>query len=90
VPPPWACWACRQGVRHAAHHRAGRYLYGDLCTNRIRSFVWNGTAAVSEVELTTALRSDSTLASLVSFGEDLDGELYVADIVGTIYRIDGN
>ena len=66
----------------------GRYLYGDLCTNRIRSFVWNGTAAVSEVELTSALASDTTIESLVSFGEDLNGEVYVCDIAGTVFRID--
>ena len=42
----------------------GRYLYGDLCTRRIRSFVWNGSAAVSEVELTARprLRCDHLLA----------------------------
>jgi hypothetical protein len=66
----------------------GRYLYGDLCTNRIRSFVWNGTAAVSELEVTDALGSSGTLAALVSFGEDANGELYVADLAGTVYRID--
>ena len=67
---------------------AGRYLYGDLCTRRIRSFVWNGSAAVSQVELTSALASDTTVQSLVSFGEDLNGELYVCDLSGTVYRID--
>jgi glucose/arabinose dehydrogenase len=66
----------------------GRYLYGDLCTRRIRSFVWNGSAAVSEVELTAALASNATISSLVSFGEDLDGELYVLDISGTVFRVD--
>jgi glucose/arabinose dehydrogenase len=67
---------------------AGRYLYGDLCTGRIRSFVWNGSAAVSAVELTTALGSSSTLSSLASFGEGLNGELYLCDLAGTVYRMD--
>jgi glucose/arabinose dehydrogenase len=66
----------------------GRYLYGDLCSNRIRSFVWNGSAAVSKVEMTATLASDATLAALASFGEDLNGELYLADLGGTVYRID--
>ncbi len=66
----------------------GRYLYGDLCTGRIRSFVWNGSAAVSELELTDALASSATLAVLASFGEDANGEHYVADLAGTVYRID--
>ncbi|MCC6763747.1 MAG: PQQ-dependent sugar dehydrogenase [Deltaproteobacteria bacterium] len=67
---------------------AGRYLHGDLCTGRIRSFVWNGSAAVSQVELTDALTSSATMEALASFGEDLAGELYVVDLAGTVYRID--
>lgn len=66
----------------------GRYLYGDLCSNRIRSFVWNGSAAVSELELTDVLASSATLGGIVSFGEDLNGELYVCALSGTVYRID--
>ena len=67
---------------------AGRYLYGDLCSRRIRSFVWNGSAAVSELELTAALGSEAAIGSLASFGEDLNGELYVADLSGTVFRIE--
>jgi glucose/arabinose dehydrogenase len=67
---------------------AGRYLYGDLCTRRIRSYVWNGSVAVSAVDLTDALASSSTIHSLASFGEDLNGELYVCDLAGAVYRID--
>lgn len=67
---------------------AGRYLYGDFCSGRVRSFVWNGSAAVSQVELTAALGSSATIQALSSFGEDLDGELYVVDLTGTVYRID--
>ena len=66
----------------------GRYLYGDLCTNRVRSFVWNGSAAVSQVDLSDALASTSTISALSSFGEDSNGEVYVCDLAGTVYRID--
>ena len=66
----------------------GRYLYGDLCTRRVRSFVWNGSAAVSEVELSDALASPATLGAIASFGEDLNGELYVCDLGGSVYRIE--
>jgi glucose/arabinose dehydrogenase len=66
----------------------GRYLYGDLCSNRVRSFVWNGSAAVSEVELTAELASAATLGAIASFGEDLNGELYVVDLSGIVFRID--
>lgn len=66
----------------------GRYLYGDVCSNRVRSFVWNGSAAVSQVEATAELASDETVGAIASFGEDLNGELYVVDLSGTIFRID--
>jgi glucose/arabinose dehydrogenase len=66
----------------------GRYLYGDLCANRIRSFVWDGSGAASRLDLTDTLASDTTLNATASFGEDLNGELYVCDLSGTVYRID--
>ncbi len=67
----------------------GRYLHADLCTRRVRSFVWNGSAAVSELDLSDELASIATLGAISSFGEDLNGELYVCDIAGgTVYRID--
>ncbi len=64
---------------------AGRYLYGDWCTERIwtaseqggawSSAEWPGVAA--------------TLSSLSSFGQDQHCELYLVDRqAGTLYRID--
>jgi hypothetical protein len=50
--------------------------------------VWNGSAAVGELELTADLQSSGIIGALASFGEDLNGELYVADLAGTVYRID--
>ena len=56
---------------------AGIYFYGDYCSGRI----WGFTTEASEL-LDTSL-------SITSFGEDEEGELYVADIDpnGAIYRI---
>ena len=60
---------------------AGTYLYADSCSGRI----W-GLDAAAEVPQPRLLAS--TGASIVSFGEDDAGELYVADIAGgTISRI---
>ena len=58
----------------------GRYIYGDYCTGRI----W--TATQSGANWTAAEAIDSTL-NITSFGEDEDGEVYVADQGGAIYRI---
>lgn len=60
---------------------AGTYLYADSCSGR----VW-GLDAAAEVPQPQLLAS--TGASIVSFGEDDAGELYVADIAGgTISQI---
>jgi glucose/arabinose dehydrogenase len=60
----------------------GIYFYGDFCSGQIWGLrfedgVWTARALL-----------DSDL-SLSSFGEDEDGELYVTDLGGTLYRING-
>jgi glucose/arabinose dehydrogenase len=54
---------------------AGTYLYADSCSGRI----W-GLEAAAEVPRARLLAG--TGASIVSFGEDDAGELYVADVAG--------
>jgi glucose/arabinose dehydrogenase len=66
----------------------GRYLYGDFCSSRIRSLVFSGGRATSEVELSGDLESTSVLGNISSFGEDARGELYVIDLGGDVFRID--
>ena len=60
----------------------GTYFYGDFCSGRIRAATFSGTWS-STVALDTAL-------SISTFGEDQAGEVYVADLGGTIYRIATN
>ena len=68
---------------------AGRYFYGDLCSRRISTFVWDGGAATDQRELSADLDSQATLGSIASFGQDDAGELYVVDLGGgAVYRID--
>lgn len=61
----------------------GQYFYSDYCQGWVRSFrLVNGVA--------TDQRQWPTLApggSVPSFGEDVDGELYVIDASGSVYRI---
>ncbi|MCA1733491.1 MAG: PQQ-dependent sugar dehydrogenase [Acidobacteria bacterium] len=61
----------------------GIYVYGDFCSGRI----W-GARANPNGTWTTELLLDTTF-SISSFGEDEQGEIYVADISGAIYRITG-
>lgn len=58
----------------------GSYIYGDYCNGKI----WAATRDGSSV----AIRELIDTGFLIStFGEDMNGELYVADHRGTIYRL---
>src|SRR5581483_7959866 len=60
---------------------AGRYFYGDLCSGTIWSFeIVNHDATDQRTEA-------FTLSSLVSFGEDADGEVYLVSHDGSIWRL---
>ena len=63
----------------------GWYVFGDFVSGRIFAIDANSTAGVSPEELL------STSLSIVSFGQDNDGELYLLDYgpVGTIHKIGG-
>ena len=63
---------------------AGRYFFGDYCTGFVRSFRYEGGAAVDVQDHTTDL---GTIGGLSSFGEDATGELYLLDIQGIVYRL---
>ena len=59
----------------------GRYLYGDYCSGRIWAATLSGESWTS-----TLLRDTNMFIS--SFGEDRNGEIYVADLgAGAVYRI---
>jgi len=55
---------------------AGTYVFGDYCTGEI--FIWNG------VSMNVILDTDFLISS---FGEDEAGEIYVVDLVGSVYRL---
>lgn len=61
----------------------GTYFYSDYCSSWIRSFRWSA-GQVTEAKQWTALTPGG---SVVSFGEDAAGELYVVSSSGTIWRI---
>jgi len=59
---------------------AGRYLYGDFCTGRLRSFRIQGGRVTDDRGL--GLR----VASLSSFGEDARARVYATSLDGPVYR----
>lgn len=62
----------------------GYYIYADFCSGRI----WGAIPNLSAAWTTTQLLDTTLLIS--GFGEDESGELYVADLAGSIYRIVDN
>ena len=60
---------------------AGRYLYGDYCAGRIRSFRIRAGKATGD----RAVGLD--VPSLSSFGEDARGRVYATSLHGPVYRL---
>jgi glucose/arabinose dehydrogenase len=61
----------------------GRYFYGDFCSGWVRSFLMQSGQAVERVEWPTL----SPGGSILSFGEDAQGELYILSGSGSVYQI---
>ena len=58
----------------------GAYVFGDFCSKKIWVGVQAGNGTWSRAELL------STSLSISTFGEDANGELYVASVGGTVHR----
>ena len=61
---------------------AGQYFYADLCSGFVRSFRWDGGGVVEHRQWDVGVHPEAT-----SFGEDGEGELYLASLGGQIYRL---
>ncbi|MDX2023375.1 MAG: PQQ-dependent sugar dehydrogenase [Deltaproteobacteria bacterium] len=67
----------------------GRYIYGDHVKNTIFSTVVSQGKPTCDVDLTSDLRDPALpIQGITSFGEDADGELYILDLFGNVYRIE--
>jgi glucose/arabinose dehydrogenase len=64
----------------------GTYFYSDYCRPFVRSFRLANGAAADARDRTSELGAG--LTSVSSFGADADGELYIVDHDGEIYRIE--
>lgn len=64
---------------------AGKYIFGDWETHRLWAATWDGSQVTSRLELV-----DPTLR-IVAFGQNHDGELYIADYdAGTLHQLAKN
>lgn len=64
----------------------GAYFYADFCTGALRSFRVKENRIEDHWDWKPLLDPDDQLATLVSFGEDRDGELYLISLDGVIYK----
>jgi len=72
----------------------GTYFFADYCSNKIWSFRYEGGMVLEFTDRTAELDPDAggpiSITSITSFGEDADGELYIVDQGGEIFRIKAN
>ncbi len=64
---------------------AGTYFFGDYCTGLVRSFRLANGQATDVRDWAAGLRG---INSPTSFGLDADGEVYVVDYDGDVYRLE--
>lgn len=62
----------------------GTYVFGDYCTGDLWGLVRNPDGAAERIGLGVSVPRNS----LVSFGQDADGELYVLSAAGTVLRLE--
>jgi glucose/arabinose dehydrogenase len=60
----------------------GHFFYADYCGNFVKTARYTGSAIVNQVTWPSL-----ATGSIVAFGEDNNGELYIVSISGSIYRI---
>ena len=64
---------------------AGTYFFGDYCSGFVRSFRFASGQATDVRDWTAGLRG---IDSPASFGLDAEGEVYVVDLDGEVYRLE--
>jgi len=68
---------------------ASTYFYSDVCHNFVRTIdITGGVASNAQNRTADATSAGAVLTSVVSFGEDARGELYILDLGGSVYRIE--
>lgn len=66
---------------------AGRYFFADLCKKKVWSFAYDGIAKSEVTDHSADLEPPAGSNTVVSFGEDANGELYFVYHSGEIARI---
>jgi glucose/arabinose dehydrogenase len=72
-----------RGCRLPGYH--GTYFYGDFISGAIRSFRLQGGQATDARDWSGTIGRD--IGNVSSFGQDAEGELYIVDYDGEVFRI---
>ena len=64
---------------------AGAYFYGDECSAFVRSFRLQGGKVTDERDWTASVGKG--LQNISSFGVDADGEVYIVEYAGRLFKI---
>jgi glucose/arabinose dehydrogenase len=71
-----------------APHLRGTYFFADYCSASVWSFRYDGSSMTEFTDRTAELVPDvGAIGSIASFGEDANGELYICDLGGEVYRV---
>nr|AUN36992.1 hypothetical protein [uncultured bacterium] len=65
----------------------GTYFFSDAGKSFIKTFTLTGGVVTGVTDRTNDVDPLNVLQQAVSFGEDNDGELYLADLAGAVYKI---
>jgi len=66
----------------------GTYFYSDYGTSKLWTFRYDGSTLTDFTDRTSELApSSGSISQVVSFGEDANGELYIVELGGEIWRI---
>ena len=65
---------------------AGTYFYSDYCSSFIRSFRLQAGLAADQRDWTSQVNRGQ-FTNVVAFGTDQEGEVYLVDLAGAIYKI---
>lgn len=68
----------------------GNYFFGDYISASVWSFRYDGTTVSEFTNRSGELSPPGLFPAISSFGEDADGELYVIDYGGAVYKIVAN
>jgi glucose/arabinose dehydrogenase len=72
-----------RGCRMPGHH--GTFFFGDFCEGFVRSFRLVNGAVAEQRDWTDALARG--VGSLSAFGVDADGEMYILDLEGDVFKV---